>query len=193
MKKRCQWPGDDPLMLAYHDLEWGVPLHDDIRLFEYLVLDAFQAGLSWKTILHRREGFRIAFDSYDVVKIASYNQKKIDILLKDEKIIRNRLKIEATVNNAKAFLKVRQEFGSFDNYIWSFTAHKSITNQWKEMKDIPVSSQEAISMSKDMKSKGFRFCGPTICYAFMQAAGMVNDHSCDCFRHSEISRMAIRR
>ena len=185
-KKRCPWPGADALMLRYHDEEWGVPLHDDRKLFEFLVLDAFQAGLSWSCVLHKRENFRAAFDNFDPVKIAAYNEVKISTLLADPGIIRNRLKLAATVSNARAFLAVQEEFGSFDRYIWQFTEGKTLANAWTEESRIPARSAESDAMSKDLKSRGFKFVGSTICYAFMQAAGMVNDHLLSCFRHLEV-------
>jgi len=184
-KQRCNWAGK-PLDMEYHDTEWGVPVHDDHKLFEFLVLDAFQAGLSWSTILAKRENFRKAFDDFDYKKIVNYNQDKIDELLKNAGIIRNKLKIESTISNAKAFIKVQKEFGSFDKYIWSFTGGKTIVNSWKSMKEIPVTSKESDAMSKDLKNRGFKFVGSTICYAFMQAAGMVNDHLVSCFRYEEV-------
>ncbi len=186
IKRRCQWPGADELMLKYHDEEWGVPLHDDDKLFEFIVLDGFQAGLSWKTILHKRENFRKAFDNFDAHKISDYSEEKVQELLKNEGIIRNRLKIKATITNAKAFLEVQKEFGSFDKYIWQFTAHKTINNKLNSLKEMQVTSPESDAMSKDLKKRGFKFVGSTICYAFMQAAGMVNDHMVDCFRHNEV-------
>jgi DNA-3-methyladenine glycosylase I len=184
-KIRCDW-AKKPLEIKYHDNEWGVPVHDDRKLFEFLVLDGFQAGLSWSTILLKRENFRRAFDDFDYQKIAHYNEKKIESLLQDAGIIRNKLKINAAISNAKAFLKVQEEFGSFDRYIWSFTDGKTIINQWKEMKEVPATSKESDAMSKDMKRRGFKFVGSTICYAFMQAAGMVNDHLVTCFRYKEV-------
>jgi len=183
MKKRCAWPGDDALMMEYHDKEWGVPVHDDRKLFEFMVLDAFQAGLSWSTILKRRENFRKAFDNFDFNKIVKYDSKKVAKLLKDEGIIRNRLKIAATVTNAKAFKKVQKEFGTFDKYIWQFVKGKPIVNKRRSIKEIPPNSKESDAMSEDLKQRGFKFVGTTICYAFMQAAGMVNDHTTDCFRY----------
>ena len=159
----CNWPGNDPLMIEYHDSEWGVPLHDDCKLFEFMILDAFQAGLSWKTILHRREGFRAAFDNFDVVKIASYKEDKILQLMQDTRIIRNQLKIRSTVINAQAFLKVQHEFGTFDAYIWQFTGGKTIYNAWTELKQIPAKSAESEAMSKDLIKRGFKFVGSTIC------------------------------
>jgi DNA-3-methyladenine glycosylase I len=183
---RCSWPGEDELMLQYHDEEWGVPLHDDQKLFEFMVLDAFQAGLSWKTILHKRENFRKAFSGFDVVKIARYTDKKIEALLQDAGIIRNRLKIVATVNNARYFLEVQKEFGSFDKYIWQFTGGKTIKNKWDQDHGVPARTAESDAMSKDLLNRGFKFVGSTICYAFMQAAGMVNDHMVHCYRHRQV-------
>jgi DNA-3-methyladenine glycosylase I len=183
MKKRCEWPADNPLMIEYHDKEWGVPLHDDRKLFEFMVLDAFQAGLSWSTILNKRENFRRAFDNFNPDKIAKYDAKKIAKLLKDEGIIRNRLKIAATVGNAAAFKKIQKEFGTFDRYIWQFVNGRPIVNKRRTTRDIPASSKESDKMSQDLKQRGFKFVGTTICYAFMQAAGMVNDHATDCFRY----------
>ncbi|MEE9553998.1 MAG: DNA-3-methyladenine glycosylase I [candidate division Zixibacteria bacterium] len=187
MKKRCAWPGSSELMIAYHDTEWGVPLHEDRKLFEFLVLDAFQAGLSWSTILNKRENFRKAFDNFDPLKISRYRQAKVDKLLSDVGIVRNRLKVAATITNAKVFLETKRDFGSFDKYIWQFTNGKPKINKWKTMKQIPPSTRESDAMSKDLKSRGFKFVGSTICYAFMQAAGMVNDHTVDCFRYREVS------
>lgn len=182
MENTCTWPGNDPLMNEYHDNEWGVPVHDDRKLFEFLVLDAFQAGLSWKTILHRREGFRRAFLNFDAEKIAAFGDDDYNRLMQDKGIIRNRAKIRGTIKNAQMFLKVRQEFGSFDSYIWQFTNGKTIINHFTEPTQIPATSPESEAMSKDMKKRGFTFCGSTICYAFMQAAGMVDDHLERCFR-----------
>lgn len=171
-------------MIVYHDKEWGVPLHDDPKLFEFLVLDAFQAGLSWEIIINKRENFRRVFDNFNVKKIAEYNQKKVESLLHDAGIVRNRLKIQATIDNAKAFMIVQKEFGSFDSYIWQFVNGKTVKNSWKILKEIPAKTKEAEEMSKDLKKRGFRFVGPTICYAFMQAAGLVNDHLVSCFRYN---------
>ena len=185
-KQRCLWCGTDPLMVAYHDHEWGRPNHDDRKLFEAVILDGFQAGLSWSTILRKRENFRKAFDNFDAEKIARYNSKKLNALMKDEGIIRNRLKVEASVKNAKAFLQAQEAFGSFDKYIWQFTGYKTIHNKWKRQNQIPVSTKYSDAMSKDMKKRGFSFCGTTICYAFMQATGMVNDHLAGCFCYEEI-------
>lgn len=187
MTVRCEWPGDDELMVEYHDKEWGVPVHDDRLLFEHLVLDGAQAGLSWRTILYRREGYRRAFENFDARKIAAYDQQKIEELLQDEGIIRNRQKVNSAVKNAQAFLRVQDEFGSFDAYIWAFVGGKTINNGWQKMADLPATSPESEAMSKDLKKRGFSFVGPTICYAFMQAAGLVNDHIVSCFRYDELS------
>jgi DNA-3-methyladenine glycosylase I len=189
MKKRCAWPGKDEMMIAYHDLEWGVPVHDDRKLFEFLVLDAFQAGLSWSIILKKRENFRRAFDDFDFASIARYRQAKIARLLDNEGIIRNKLKIQSTVINARAFLEVQKEFGTFDAYIWQFVENKPVVNKWKTIKKIPPKSQQSDAMSVDLKKRGFKFVGSTICYAFMQAAGLVNDHTTDCFRYEELLKM----
>ncbi|MBE0646862.1 MAG: DNA-3-methyladenine glycosylase I [Bacteroidales bacterium] len=182
-KQTCEWPGNDPLMIRYHDEEWGVPVHDDTKLFEFLVLDAFQAGLSWRTVLNKRENFRKAFDQYDVHKIASYGDAEIQRLLTDDGIIRNKAKISATIENAKRFLDVQHEFGSFDSYIWQFTNSKTIHNRRETLKDLPASTPLSDNMSNDLRKRGFKFVGSTICYAFMQAAGMVNDHLIQCYRH----------
>ncbi|HXB39123.1 MAG TPA: DNA-3-methyladenine glycosylase I [Bacteroidia bacterium] len=181
--KTCTWPANDALMIKYHDDEWGTPVHDDKKHFEFLVLDCFQAGLSWKTILHRRENFRKAFADFDVEKVARFSQKQVERLLKDEGIIRNRLKVEGTVKNAKAFIKVQEEHGSFDKYIWQFTKGKTLVNKRKNGKEIPPNSKESDEMSKALKKLGFTFVGTTICYAYMQAAGMVNDHLVTCARY----------
>src|SRR5690242_16636404 len=186
-KPRCAWPSS-PISIAYHDREWGVPLKDDRKLFEFLVLDAAQAGLSWEIILRKREGFRAAFDNFDPQKIARYEEKKIRELLADARIIRNRLKIESAISNARAFLAVQAESGDFASYIWQFVGGKPKINAIRSFKEIPVTSQESDAMSKALKKRGFRFVGSTICYAFMQAAGMVNDHVIDCFRHAELTR-----
>lgn len=187
-KQRCPWPANHTLAIAYHDTEWGVPLHDDALHFEFIVLDSFQAGLSWNTILNKRENFRRAFDNFDYKLIANYDDAKIESLMQDEGIIRNRLKILATIGNAKAFMGVQKEFGSFDRYIWQFTGGRTIDHQITDMGTTPVSTSESDAMSKDLKKRGFKFVGTTICYAYMQAAGMVNDHLTTCFRHNEISR-----
>ncbi len=186
MKTRCQWCGNDPLYVKYHDEEWGVPLHDDRKLFEFLVLEGAQAGLSWITILRKRENYRNAFDNFDPEKIAAYNDKKIDELLNNSGIVRNRLKINAAVENAKVFRIVQKEFGTFDKYIWRFVNNKPINNRWESVGEIPATSKESEIMSKDLKKLGFKFVGSTICYAFMQTIGMVNDHIIDCLRYSEI-------
>ena len=186
MRKRCPWPGTDPLYIKYHDTEWGVPLHDDRRLFEFLLLDGFQAGLSWITILKKRPNFREAFDYFEPEKIATYDINKVRVLLSNKGIIRNKLKIEAAPQNARSFLEVQKEFESFDNYIWQFTCDKTIKNAWRTLAQIPAQTKESAVMSADLKKRGFKFVGPTICYAFMQAAGMVNDHIVDCFRYNEV-------
>lgn len=185
MKPRCGWVGEDPLYIAYHDKEWGTPLHDDRKLFEFLVLEAAQAGLSWITVLKRRQNYREAFDGFDPEKIAGYDPDKISSLLSDRGIIRNRRKVEATVQNARAFLAIQKEFGSFDAYIWRFVGGKPVKNAWKHPEEIPPKTNESTIISKDLKKRGFGFVGPTICYAFMQAVGMVNDHTVDCFRYDE--------
>ncbi len=185
-KKRCQWPEKSELMVKYHDEEWGVPLHDDKKLFEFFVLDAFQAGLSWSTIIIKRENFSRAFHYFDARKIARYRKKDFNRLMKDAGIVRNRLKIESTITNAQKFLEIQKEFGSFDKYIWQFTNHKTICNKFKSLKDLPAKTKESDAMSADFKKRDFRFCGSTICYAFMQAAGMTNDHTLDCFRYKEL-------
>ncbi|MCE0484331.1 MAG: DNA-3-methyladenine glycosylase I [Methylacidiphilales bacterium] len=188
MKKRCPWCLSDPIYVAYHDEEWGRPEHDDRRLFEKLILDGAQAGLSWITILKRREGYRRAFDHFDPEKIVRYDKKKITALMKDPGIIRNRLKIEAAIGNAKAYLALKKELGSFDRYLWSFTGGKTLRQPRGTMGDLPTTSPEAEAMSRDLKKRGFRFVGPTICYAFMQAIGMVDDHIDDCFRSKKRKR-----
>jgi len=185
MKQRCPWPSEDKLMIKYHDKEWGVPLHNDRKLFEFLILEGFQAGLSWRTILHKRENFRKAFDNFDFNKIAKYNRRKINSLLKNEDIIRNKLKIEAAITNAKAFLQVRKEFGTFDKYIWSFVNGKPIENKFKSLKELPAKTKLSDKISDDLKKRGFKFVGSTIVYAHMQATGMVNDHILRCYRYKE--------
>ncbi len=180
---RCPWPSNDPLMNDYHDNEWGVPLHDDRKLFEFMVLDAFQAGLSWRTILYKRENFRKAFDDFDVKKIAAYDPEKITALLSDSGIIRNKAKVNATINNAACFLKVREEYETFDQYIWQFTGGVTLSHELKDLQHMPSKSEESDAMSADLKKRGFKFVGTTICYAFMQAAGMINDHMTYCFRY----------
>lgn len=185
-KQRCSWPGQDELMIHYHDKEWGVPLHEDKKLFEFLVLDAFQAGLSWKTVLYKRENFRKAFADFNYKKVAQFKEKEFKLLLSNAGIIRNKQKIQATITNAQKFIEVQKEFGSFHKYVWQFTNYKPIKNKWKTDKQIPPSSKESDAMSIDMKKRGFKFVGSTICYAFMQAAGMVNDHLVNCFRYKEL-------
>lgn len=184
MKNRCEWAKEEP-NISYHDNEWGQPVHDDQKLFEFLVLEGAQAGLSWTTILNRREGYRNAFANFDPKKVARFNDKKISKLLLDESIIRNRLKITSAVNNAKQFLKIQKEFGSFDKYVWSFVNHKPIKNKFKKLSDLPASTPISEKLSKDLKQRGFTFVGPTICYAMMQAIGMVNDHTSGCFRYNK--------
>lgn len=183
--KRCKWVTQDQIYIDYHDKEWGVPVHDDQLLFEFLILEGAQAGLSWLTVLKKRENYKKAFDHFDVRKIAKYNEKKVLSLLGDAGIIRNRLKIRSTIQNAKAFLKIKEEFGSFDKYIWQFVGGTTKVNSFRTMKDLPSKTEDSDAMSKDLKKRGFNFVGSTICYAFMQATGMVNDHAVDCFRYSE--------
>ena len=187
---RCGWSISDPLMIDYHDNEWGVPVHDDRKHFEMIVLDGAQAGLSWQTVLRKRESYREAFDNFDPKKVARYNDKKIMKLFGNPGIIRNRLKINSAVLNAKAFLEVTEEFGTFDKYIWQFVGQRTVHNSWKFLKELPAKTSESDSMSKDLKKRGFSFVGSTICYAYMQAAGMVNDHTIECFRHKELKRMS---
>jgi DNA-3-methyladenine glycosylase I len=186
--KRCAWAGDDALYQKYHDTEWGVPVHDDQRLFEFLILEGAQAGLSWITILRKRENYRAAFDGFDARRIARYDADKIESLLKDTGIVRNRLKIQSAVINAQRFLQVQDEFGSFDRFIWQFVDGATIQNKRRSMADIPASTPESDAMSKELKRRGFKFVGSTICYAHMQATGMVNDHTTECFRHKELMR-----
>ena len=185
--ERC-WNTDNPLYVKYHDEEWGVPLHEDNKLFEFFVLDAFQAGLSWLIILKKRDAFRKAFDNFDPEKIAKYTDKDVERLVNDSTIVRNRSKILATINNACCMLKVQKEFDSFDTYIWQFTHGQPIQNSFARLADLPAESNESKAMSKDLKKRGFRFVGPTICYAFMQAAGLVNDHLIMCFRYNQIQK-----
>jgi DNA-3-methyladenine glycosylase I len=185
--KRCEWGNKSELYKKYHDQDWGVPLHDDTRLFEFLILEGAQAGLSWETILKKRDGYIDAFDQFDAEKIAKYSNDKIESLLQNPNIIRNRLKVNSTVLNAKLFLDVQKEFGSFDTYIWQFTNGKTIQNSVRKMSDLPANTSESDAMSKDLKKRGFKFIGSTICYAFMQATGMVNDHTIDCFRYRELT------
>lgn len=183
--QRCAWPRTE-LDIAYHDQEWGVPVHEDRLLFEMLILEGAQAGLSWSTILKKRENYRRAFDRFDARRIAKYDARKVKALLADEGIVRNRLKVAATIQNAKAFLAVQKEFGSFDAYIWQFVGGKPVQNRRRSMKEIPSRTAESDAMSKDLLKRGFKFVGSTICYAFMQAVGMVNDHTVDCFRHQRL-------
>ena len=190
MKKRCTWAGDDALMTAYHDKEWGTPLHNDNQLFEFLCLEGAQAGLSWATVLRKREAYRQAFDQFDPNLVARYGETKIQNLLQNKGIIRNKLKVRAFITNARQFLKLQSEFGSFDKYIWQFVNHRPIQNRWNVLAEIPASTPASETMSKDLKKRGFTFVGPTICYALMQAIGMVNDHTVDCFRHREIERLS---
>ena len=190
-KRRCAWPLT-PLALRYHDREWGVPLKNDRKIFEFLVLDAAQAGLSWDIILRKREGFRAAFAAFDPAKVARYDRRKVRRLLADPGIIRNRRKIEAAITNARAFLAVQKEFGSFARYIWQFVGKRPRVNRWRSLRDLPARTAESDAMSRNLKQRGFRFVGPIICYAFMQAAGMVNDHTVDCFRHAELARRMRR-
>jgi len=182
---RCNWVSDN-IHIKYHDTEWGVPLHDDKKLFEFLILDGMQSGLSWKIILKKRSAFRKAFDNFNAKKISKYGESEIKRLLEDKGIIRNKRKIESVVNNAKKFLDIKKEFGTFDSYVWSFTNYKTIVNRFKKWEDIPAISKESDAMSMDLRARGFTFVGPTICYAFMQTIGMVNDHVLDCFRKYEI-------
>lgn len=186
MTNRCEWAGEDPLMVKYHDTEWGVPVYDDQKIFEFLVLESAQAGLSWKTILHKREGYRKHFANFDLQKVAKFTAHDVEKLLLDASIIRNRAKIEATINNALAFLGIQKEFGSFSNYMWKFVDGKPIDGKRKGMKDIPAVTKEAGDFAKDLKKRGFRFLGPTTIYAHMQAVGMVNDHAVYCFRHDSL-------
>lgn len=189
MKKRCQWAGSDPVYVKYHDREWGVPVHSDRKLFEFLILEGAQAGLSWITILKRREGYRRAFDKFDFNKVAKYKEGKVKQLLKDTGIIRNELKIRSAIKNAKAFIDVRSEFGTFNNYIWRFVDGKTIHNRWRSMAQLPAKTDLSDQISKDLKKRGFSFVGSTIIYAHMQATGMVNDHEVGCFRHKEVKRL----
>jgi DNA-3-methyladenine glycosylase I len=183
---RCEWAGMEPLYVAYHDDEWGVPVHDDRELFEMLILEGAQAGLSWSTILNKRENYRRAFDNFEPEIVAGYDDARVDELLADPGIVRNRLKVKSAIQNAQAFLKVQAEFGSFDAYIWGFVNGVPIVNTWKTLGEIPAKTPESEAMSKDLKKRGFNFVGPTICYAFMQSVGMVNDHVVACFRYAEL-------
>ena len=183
---RCPWPGVDPLYRKYHDEEWGVPLHDDLKLFEFLVLEGMQAGLSWSTVLRKRENFRRLFADFDPERVALFDSRRIELLLQDPSIIRNRRKVEGAVTNARAFLKVSEEFGSFDEYIWRFVDGRPLINRWESLSQLPTTSPESILLSKDLVARGFKFVGPTICYAHMQATGMVNDHLVSCYRYREL-------
>ena len=187
MTTRCPWAGSDPLYLRYHDSEWGVPVHDDRHFFEMLVLEGAQAGLAWITILRKREGYRDAFNGFDPAAVARYDDRRVDALLANPAIIRNRRKIESAVGNARAFLQVQVEHGSFDRYVWRFVDGRPRRNRWRTMADVPAETAESQAMSRDLKRRGFRFVGPTICYAFMQATGLVNDHLVDCFRRAELA------
>ena len=186
MRQRCPWAENDQLEKAYHDIEWGTPLFDDQKLFEFLILEGAQAGLSWKTILYKRDGYRTAFDRFDPKKVARYKDSKIAQLQQDATIIRNHQKIAAAVNNARLFLEVQEEFGEFYRYIWDFVDHQPIVNHWEKMADVPAQTDQSKKMSADLYKRGFRFVGPVICYAYMQATGMVNDHLVSCFRHREV-------
>lgn len=188
--QRCHWAKNEPNVL-YHDTEWGVPVHDDRLLFEFLILEGAQAGLSWKTILKKRDNYRRVFDQFEVAVVADYGQKKVASLLADPGIVRNRLKVAAAIENAKAFLAVREEFGSFDRYIWGFVGHQPKQNAWTDMKQVPAHTDESDAMSKDLRKRGFKFVGSTICYAFMQAVGMVNDHLVECFRYSDLAEKGL--
>lgn len=187
MVTRCDWPGDDPLYIAYHDEEWGLPVHNENELFELLILEGAQAGLSWITILRKRENYRAAFDNFDPHKVAAYDEAKIAELLDNPGIVRNRLKVNAAVTNAHAYLEVQQEFGGFDAYIWGFVDHRPIVNTWQTLAEIPASTPLSDTISKDLKKRGFKFVGPTIAYAYMQSIGMVNDHVTGCFRYAELA------
>jgi DNA-3-methyladenine glycosylase I len=186
---RCPWPGDLPVMIEYHDTEWGTPLHDDRKHFEFLVLDAAQAGLSWRTVLLKRENYRKAFDGFDPVKVARFSEQHVAKLLQNPGIVRNRLKVRSAVTNAQRLLDVQEEFGSFDQFIWRFVNGRPCINHFKKLSELPARSTESDAMSKELKSRGFTFVGPTICYAYMQAAGMVNDHLVTCFRRRELKRL----
>ena len=183
---RCEWAGTEPLYVAYHDNEWGAPVHDERELFEMLILEGAQAGLSWSTILNKRENYRQVFDDFNPSIVAGYDDAKVSALLADPGIVRNRLKVESAIRNAKAFLEVQEEFGSFNTFIWGFVNGEPIINSWKVMSEIPAKTPESEAMSKELKQRGFNFVGPTICYAFMQSIGMVNDHVVDCFRYAEV-------
>ena len=186
-KNRCPWASNNHLMIEYHDKEWGVPVHDDSKLFEFLILEGAQAGLTWETVLKKRENYRNAFHNFDLTRISQYTEKDINRLLSDSGIIRNRFKIDAAIINARRFIEIQKEFGSFDKYLWTIVDSRPIKNNFQSLKDIPAITIESDAMSKDLKKRGFKFVGPTICYAFMQAVGMVNDHMIDCFRYAEVS------
>jgi DNA-3-methyladenine glycosylase I len=188
--QRCPWPEDNPQMIAYHDLEWGNPVHDDQKLFEFLILDCFQAGLSWAIILKKREAFREVFDGFDLQKVAAFGEERIEQALQNPAIVRNRQKINAAVQNARAVLRIQQEFGSFDRYLWQFTDGLTLLNRWKTLQEVPAASLESERMSKDLRQRGLSFVGPTICYAVMQSTGMVNDHLVECFRYAQIAAWA---
>jgi DNA-3-methyladenine glycosylase I len=190
MCKRCNWTNNNPLMIKYHDEEWGVPVHDDRKLFEFFVLEGFQAGLSWQIVLNKREGFRKAFDHFDPVVVAGYNERKIEELIQDASIIRNKMKIIACVNNARRYLEVQKEFGSFDNYIWKFVDYKPVINHFTDMKELPAKTPFSDEISADLKKRGFKFVGSTVIYAHMQATGMVNDHLTFCFRYEEVKALS---
>ena len=191
MPKRCEWAGEDPLYVAYHDLEWGAPVHDDRRLFEFLILEGAQAGLSWSTILRKREGYHRAFAGFDAGQVARFDPGRVEELMADPSIVRNRRKIEAAVANARAFLAIQEEFGSFNAYVWGFVGGVPVQNRWRSLAELPAQTSESQVMSRELVRRGFRFVGPTICYAFMQAVGMVNDHVVDCFRHAELGGGAV--
>ncbi len=190
-KQRCVWANSSTLYLDYHDTEWGVPVHDDRKLFEFLILEGAQAGLSWSTILNKRQGYLQAFDNFEAINIANYSESKVQELLANPEIVRNRLKIQAAIQNARSFLRVRDQYGSFDAYIWRFVEGKPIQNNWRTLQEIPAKTKESDAMNKELKKLGFTFVGSTICYAFMQAVGMVNDHTVDCFRWQEVSELAL--
>lgn len=190
MQERCEWAGSDPLYIEYHDKEWGVPVHDDRKIFEMLVLEGAQAGLNWLTVLRKRENYREAFDNFDPRKVAKYDSEKFQKLLATEGIIRNKLKIRSAIQNARAFLELQKEFGTFDAYIWQFVGGKPIRNSWSRLSELPAQTAESEAMSKDLERRGFSFVGPTICYAHMQATGMINDHVVTCFRYKEVESMS---
>ncbi len=192
-KQRCAWANSSQLYLDYHDLEWGVPVHEDRKLLEFLILEGAQAGLSWSTILNKRQGYIQAFDNFEAINIANYSDGKVQELLANPEIVRNRLKIQAAIQNARSFLKVQDQYGSFDAFIWQFVDGKPVQNSWKSLQEIPAKTKEADAMSKELKKLGFTFIGSTICYAFMQAVGMVNDHTVDCFRWLEVSELALNK